>query len=222
MRLATAHSTANEVSVVAPFVPLLYGAQVQIIHQLDTEIVTNRLWFSFDTGPFTLSDLQGCSDGVASWWVDMVLPFLSADLVTATVLADDWTADPPPNSAATTVNQFGGVAAESSTANVAIVVPFRWPRGIRLKKNKHYVAGVPEQEITLNTPSADIRNALFEAYAALIDRARLFSPILHWRWVGASAWVNNNLRSEQLYYEIQGPQLDGLFKLGQRRRRLPP
>ena len=205
----------------APFVPLFYGAQVQLIHQLDTEIISNRLWFTFDTGPFTLSDLQGCSDGVASWWVDMVLPFLSDSLVTATVLADDWTDSPPPNSAATTVNQFGGVAAESSTANVAVVVPFNWPTGIRLKKNKNYVPGVPEQEIALNTPSAGIRDALYEAYSALIDRARLFSPLLHWRWVGASAWVDGNLRSEQLYYEIQGPRLDRQFKVGQRRRRLP-
>lgn len=222
MKSATALSTGNEVSVVAPFVPLFYGAQVQIISQLDTEIVSSRLWFTFDTGAFTLTDLQGCSDGVAAWWVDLVLPFLSADLVTATVIADDWTADPPPNSAATTVNMFGGVSAESLSANVSVVVPFNWPIGIRLKKNKHYVPGVPEQEVTLNTPSAAIRDALYEAYSALIDRARLFSPLLHWRWVGTSSVEGGVLRDEQKYYEIQGPPVDRRFILGQRRKRLPP
>lgn len=206
----------------APFVPVFYGCQVEIIHQLDTEIISNRLWFTFDTGPFTLAELQGCSDGVALWWTDTILPSLSHDLVTASVIAKDWTADPPPNIAVTTVNTLGGDSGESSSANVAVVVPFLWPLGITLKKNKNYVAGVPEAQIDLNTPSAAIRDVLFEGYAALIDAARLFTPILHWRWVGASAWVNKNLRSEQLYYEIQGPQLDRQFKLGQRRRRLPP
>lgn len=203
------------------FVPLFYGCQVKIIQELDGIIVSNRLWFTFDTGPFTLSDLQGCSDGVAAWWVDLVLPFLSSSLITGSTLAIDWTADPAPNIAGTTINMVGGVDAESSSANVAVVVPFNWPLGVTLQKNKHFVAGVPEQEISLNTPSGAIRDALYEAYSALIDRARLFSPILHWRWVGASSWENGALRDELKYYEIQGPRVDRQFKVGQRRRRLP-
>lgn len=205
----------------APFVPVLYGCQVEIFHEIDFQIISNRLWFTFDTGPFTLADLQGCSDGVALWWTTNILPALSHELTTASVVASDWTADPPPNIAVTIVNTAGGDSGESSSANVAVVVPFLWPLGISLKKNKNYVGGIPESAIDLNTPTAAIRDVLYEGYAALIDAARLFAPVLHWRWVGASAWVNGNLRSQQLYYEIQGPQLNRQFLLGQRRKRLP-
>jgi len=207
---------------VPPFVPLNSGAQVQIVSQLDTEIVSSRLWFIYDTPPFTVSDLQGLTDGVALWWTDLILPFLSQDLITANVQADDWTATPAPQQAVTVVNVAGGAASESCTANVAIVVPFRWPLGVRLKRNKNYVPGIPESEIDLNQPSADIRDALFEGYAALIDRTRLFTPLFKWRWVATSQKEAGVLRTEQQWYDVQGPPLDRQFILGQRRKRLPP
>lgn len=206
----------------APFVPLFYGAQVEIVHELDGQILSNRLWFTFDTLFFDVTDLQGLTDGVAAWWVGNVLPFLSHDLITAAVIAKDWTADPPPADAVTVVNVAGAVASESLSANVAVVVPFSWPLGIRLKKNKHFVPGVPEEYVDLNTTNATIRDGLYEAYSALIDAARLFSPILHWRWVATSSWEAGVLREEQKYYDVQGTRLDRAFVLGQRRKRLPP
>lgn len=206
----------------APFVPLTSGVQAQVVSTLGGEIVSSRLWFTFDFPPFVESDLQGCADGVALWWQETVLPHLSSDLFTIGVTVLDWENDPPTLGAVSNFNVAGGVNAESLSANVAVVVPFVWPLGIRLKRNKHYVPGVPEQEVTLNTPSDSIRNNLFEAYASLIDRARLFSPVLHWRWVATSSWLDGSLRPSQLAYDVQGPQLDRKFKLGQRRRRLPP
>lgn len=205
----------------APFVPLPAGAQVELVHQLDTQIITNRLWFVNDLPPFDQAALDGLAAGVATWWTDLILPGLSSDLITAAVVAKDWSAEPAPLTSVSVVLTAGGVGSESVSANVAIVVPFVWPIGIRLKKNKNYVGGIPEAEIDLNTPSSAIRDVLFEGYAALIDRARLFTPAFTWRWVGTSAWLDGALRTEQEWWEIQGPQLDRQFLLGQRRRRLP-
>jgi len=207
---------------VAPFVPFLYGCQVEIVHQLDTQILSNRLWFQFDTGPFTLAELQGCADGVALWWTDLILPFLSQDLITANVSAKDWTADPPPEIATTVINVAGGEPSESSSANVALIVPFRWPLTIRLKKNKHYLPGIPESAIELNRATDGFCHNIFEGYSALIDRARLFSPVLHWRWMGASSWSAGVLRDQLEVWEIQGTTQSERFVLGQRRKRLPP
>lgn len=206
----------------APFVPLSAGAQVELVHVLDGQVISNRLWFIFDNPPYLLADLQGLADGVADWWEETILPWLSADLVTARVTAKDWTTDPPLFDATHVLNTAGGVASESLSANVAVVVPFRWPLGVRLKKNKHYVAGIPESEVTLNTTSGAIRDVLYEGYSSLIDRARLFTPILNWRWVATSQWEDGALRFVQQWYEVQGTRLDRAFVLGQRRKRLPP
>lgn len=205
----------------APFVPLNSGAQVEIVHQLDTQIVSNRLWFIYDTPPFGTTELQGLSDGVASWWQAEVLPHLSSDLITAAVIAKDWTADPAPASTVTVINVAGGIATESLSANVAVVVPFRWPIGVRLKVNKHFVPGIPEANVSLNTPDTTIRNALWNAYTDLVDATRLFTPVLTWRWVATSSVEANVLRSEQLWYTVQGTRNDRAFILGQRRKRLP-
>lgn len=203
------------------FVPLPNGYQVEIVHLLDGVGIENRLWFTFDNPPASVADVQGLTDGVASWWTGSVLPYLSADLFTGFVSAKDWFAFPPPVIAFTTIDLPGGVAAEACSANVGVVVPFRYPIGARLKRNKHYVPGVPEQEVTLNTPSTAIRTALFEAYAALVDAARLFTPVLNWRWVLTSAYEGGAPRTEQLALDCQGVYPVKDFILGQRRKRLP-
>jgi len=206
---------------VAVFVPLADGVQVDIVHILDDWVISNRLWFVYDTPPWDTPALQGLSDGVASWWTTFILPYLSNELLTTLVRVSDWTTPTHPEVAATIVNTAGGVAAESSTANVAVVVGFRWGLGTRLKRNKHFVAGVPEQEITLNTPSATIRDILFEGYTALIDETREFYPDTTWRWVVASAFDGGAARTTQYWETCQGTYPRRLYPLGQRRKRLP-
>lgn len=203
------------------FVPLADGCQVEIVHVLDGKSIENRLWFTFDNPPWDSTALQGLADGVAAWWVDTILPYLSDQLFTAFVGVRDWTDPSTPTVAITFVSMSGGIAAESCSANVALVIPFRWPLGIRLKRNKHYVPGVPETEITLNTPSEDIKVAMFEGYNSLIDRARLFTPVLNWRWRVTSQWEDGVARSTQLVYDTQGTVTRGEYKIGQRRKRLP-
>lgn len=206
----------------AVFVPLLYGAQVELVFTLGGEIVENRLWFTFDNPPFGLEELQGLADGVYAWHTANILPFLSVDLQLAAVEAKDWTADPPPNIAVSGPPVNGGTTESSQSANVAAFVRFKWPLQLaRMRRNGNFVPGVPVGSVNLNTPTDAFKSALYEGYAALIDATRLFFPGSNWRWVVTSQILNNSPRSEQLFDNCEGPGLERLIRLGQRRKRLP-
>lgn len=207
----------------APFVPIPGGAQVYILFNLDGVTISNRLWFWTDAiSPPGSTELQGLADGVYSWHTSMIMPYLSQDLLLGTVIAYDWSDPSTPFETTTGPSINGDVAENSHSANVALSVGFRWPINYpHLKRNKNFVPGVALSDINLNTPTAFIQDVLFEAYAALIDDARLFSPGDYWYWVVASAWEDNVLRSEQLIAPSIGPVPREKIIIGQRRKRLP-
>lgn len=206
----------------APFVVFPNGAQVELVFVLGGEIVSNRLWFWNADGTPSSAELLGLADGVYDWYTTWILPALSDDLLLATVVAKDWSTPTTPFEITTLPPIAGGTLEESHSANVAIVVGFRWPlQYSRLKRNKNYVPGTPISAIDLNTPTATIRDVLFEGYAALIDAARDFAPGSYWNWVVTSAIEDNASRSEQLFGVCIGPVARAEIKLGQRRKRLP-
>lgn len=221
MKSGTAHKTPAGVLLMSVFVPFPQGVQVWILFLLDSKVVSNRLWFYNTDRIPTSGDLQGLANGVFDWHASLIMPYLSDQLELAAVVAYDWSTDPQPFEVAARSPVFGSVANESLSANVALIVPFRWDNpNRRLRRNKNYVPGVPEQEITLNTPSATIQNALFEAYAALIDAARVFDPGDFWYWVVTSAVLGNVTRSEMYFGVCIGPYPRPSIILGQRRKRL--
>lgn len=204
------------------FVPVVSGAQVEIGFSLGGINVENRLWFRLDEGPVSAAKLADLSSGVAAWHTGNVLPHLSSDIELLSTIARKWDDHDGDIFSQTPVHLFGGVASPSHSANVALVIPFRWPLQLaQLKRNKNYVPGIPISEVDLNTPSFALRDALFEAYVALIDAAPFFSPIPRWRWIVASAFSAGAPRSEQLIGACIGPPPDKAFVLGQRRKRLP-
>lgn len=203
------------------YVPLISGVQVEIFHQYAGQIIENRLWFAYDNPPFTATEIAGVTVGVANWWTSLILPELSIELNTLTVAARDWSGGSPGPYVITNVAQLGGRNVPSHSANVALVVPFKLPFGVRLKRNKNYIAGIPEDMVDLNTPNPVLCDWLYEGYSALIDLARLFAPVLNWRWVITSAYEGGAARAEQLWYTSNGPPPASTFRLGQRRKRLP-
>lgn len=206
----------------AVFVPITDGAQAELGFRLGGEVVTNRLWFIKDNPPIVLSDLDGLVAGLISWHTTFILPSLSADITFRGARATRWTTSLGDISSETLVSIPGGDAGSSHSANVAVIVPFRWPLSHgREKKNKHYIGGVPTSQVTLNTVSDAFTDVLFEAYAALVDECRLFSPIFNWRWMVASAFDEGSPRSTQLVGECTGPSFTKPYLLGQRRKRLP-
>ena len=203
-----------------PFVPIAGGAQVELGFDLFGVNVENRLWFTNDTGTVDATNLAGLSAGVAAWHTGNVLPHLSADITLLSVLAVKWDDHKGDIFDQTVVGVSGGSSERSHSANVSVVVPFLWPMNHTLKRNKNYVPGIPLDALDGNSVVSGFQDALFEAYAALVDAARLFSPILTWRWVAASAYEDGVLRSEQFVARIIGPPLERGFKIGQRRMRL--
>lgn len=206
----------------ATFVPMTNGAQVELVYVLGGEIISNRLWFwNADHVP-TSAELLELADGVYAWHTLYILPYLSSDLLLQTVVARDWSVPLGPFEVTTGAPTNGGVAEESYSANVAVVVGFRWAlQYSREKRNKNYVPGAPDSAIVLNTVQPAFQDAMFEGYAALIDWARTIAPGDFWYWVTASAFDNNTPRSEQLFAESIGPVSRPNIILGQRRKRLP-
>jgi len=204
------------------FVPFPDGAQVEILYSLGGETVENRLWFWTDFPPIDAVAMQGLVDGVFDWHTANILPYLSSDLLLGFVLGREWATSGATPYFSTGNNVLGGSASPSHSANVALSVRFRWPfQYQRRKQNKHYVPGIPIDQVDLNTPSAFIQDAMFEGYAALIDAARLFAPGFFWRWVVTSAYSSGSPRSEQSFGECIGPVRRDQIILGQRRKRLP-
>lgn len=203
------------------FVPVTDGVQAEIVYVLDGEVCTSRLWFTYDTPPFDYAALVGLADGLHAFWASEIMPLLAHELILYQTRVSDWTTDPP----GLVADHFGAVQGGnlngSHSANVAAVVPFKWPLGFRQKRNKHYVPGVPLDQVSLNTLSTTFTDALFFAYGDLIDATRFdFYPTLTWRWRVASAYENGVPRSEQFVRSSQGSIRNRII-LGQRRRRLP-
>jgi hypothetical protein len=205
----------------AVFVPMAAGAQVEAVFTLGGQFVENTFWFTYDNPPYTITELQGLRDGFYAWHLARIMPLLSQDIELHHVTATSWfsslhfgafTTDPPVP---------GGRAVESLSANVALVIPFKWALGVREKQNKNYLPGIPENVVNLNTIDATYNDEVFEAYVSLVDDARDFPPSRSWHWVVRSSFDGGVARSEQFTTRCQGVPQNTLFKLGQRRTRLP-
>lgn len=205
----------------APFVAAPGAAQSELIYWLAGNVVSNRLWFLIDSPPATQGDLDALTTGLLAFWAAQVMPVLSSQLELARVRSRDWSADPPPLLSIVDTSVFGGNVSPSYSANVAVVVPFRWPlNSARLKRNKHYVPGIPDDAVELNSVQLAFAEALFDAYVLLIDDAPFFNPSNRWRWSVASAFSGGDQRDEQYLQHCIGPPQPETFVLGQRRKRL--
>jgi len=180
-----------------PFVPLADGAQVQIKMRQAGLIVENRLWFVSRQPPIDQAQLDALASGVATWHTTQVLPNLASELEHVSVHADDWTADPPPFSSVvfTTLNGSNGSGCHS--ANVAVRVLFKGDSSQSFPSNSNFIPGIPKDAVNLNTYTDSFKDAIFEAYASLVDLAPVFGPFPAWTWVITSRQLNNSWRTTQ-------------------------
>lgn len=203
-----------------PFIPLPQGAQAEIGFSFAGKVVENRLWFFKDNPPIELVDLQGLADGLAAWYVDQMLPYLSSDiefLGTVATKWDDHIGDLTTNSH---VGLPGGTASKSYSANVAVRVNLRWPLEVRERMNCNFVPGIPDSALSLNTVDSTWANHVWDAYVNLVDLVRFWGPDMDWRWIVASQVDGGSFRTEQRFDECEGPVRPELFRVAQRRRRL--
>lgn len=203
-----------------PFVPLTDGAQAELIFQLDTEIVSNRLWFITRQPPIDQVQLDALALGLYNWHAAEVLPFLSDQLILATVVAKDWTSDPPPFIAVQGTPVFGGNGSGCHSANVSIRVSFKGSTAQTFRNNSNFVPGIPLDGVDVNTYTPAIRDALFDAYVNVIDLASGWGVFPAWRWVITSRQLNNAWRSTQAFARTDFIRFPSPI-ISPRRRRLP-
>lgn len=202
------------------FVPVPSGVQAIIYYSYATIVISNRLWFTNDVSDLSSLAQVGLVEGLLEWHTTYILPYLSVDITLIRVQATVWESEPVPGPTYIDVALTGGIDSPGLSANVAVVVPFRWPLGSRERRNKHFIPGIPDSEVDLNTVSDAFSDAMFEAYSALVDDARDWYPGSTWRWRVASAFDGGAPRSEQFVRSAQGASFRRPYKLGQRRKRL--
>lgn len=203
-----------------PFVPLANGAQVEVICTLLGQVVESRLWFITRFDPVDPTLLLALAEGVSAWYRSQVLPVLSDELQVISVRATDWTADPAPSSAVDNTIESGGVAGGSHSANVAVRVTFKGDNTQTFPNNSNFVPGIPLSAVDGNYYNSTIRDALFEAYVALIDLTFHFEATHNWRWVITSRVADRVYRVEQAYARTDFIYLSSPV-ISPRRHRLP-
>lgn len=202
-----------------PFVPLANGAQVHLRFAFGGQPLENRFWFLNRQPPTTSDQLEALVTGVVAWHSEQLMPFLGNDLELTGGVAEAWDSDPPPLQVMSTTSVFGGSAVKACSANVAIKVSLTGSSDQTFPNNKSFVPGIPIDQVERNRYSADIRDAIFEAYVALIDLAPIFGPFPAWRWVIASSIVAGAPRSSLATARMDFVRLSSPI-ISQRRRRI--
>jgi len=203
-----------------PFIPLTNGAQVDVLYTLFGEIVENRLWFVDRQPPITTEHLENLAEGVASWSIAWVMPFLAAELQLGAVIARDWTSEPGVTAGVATPSMAGGNLSGSHSANVSYRVTFDGfglPPTIR---NANFIPGIPLDQVEHNEVSPVFKEAMRDAYVALIDAAPVFGPFPAWEWVCTSRRADNAWRDEQVGQRTDQIRVPSRW-VSPRRRRLP-
>ena len=203
-----------------PFVPLANGAQVDFIGNLFGEYVENRLWFIARFDPIDLTMIQELASGADSWYHDYVLPVLSNEYQYVKTIATDWTAEPPPFLYTVNSSGTGFVDEPAYSANVSIRVAFDGDSSQTFRNNSNFIPAIPLGAVNGNYYTSGIRDALFDAYVALVDLAGTWNAGNNWRWVITSRVIDGAYRTTQAYARTDHPLFPSPT-ISPRRRRLP-
>jgi hypothetical protein len=201
--------------LVALFVPLEHGVQVELVWRLAGLVLVNRLWFVVVAGDPTTTDLGNIGGGVSFWCESNLVPLLSRDIEFLGTRAYDATVAYPGPQVDTTSGVAGGVADDSHSANVAIKMSFQTEAPPGLWLNWHFLGGIPKSMVNLNTIDPSYSADLKDAYDVLLDVFSLFE----YRWEATRAVVGGVPLSTRDHFRIDHiRQRTGL--VSQRRKRL--
>jgi hypothetical protein len=203
-----------------PFIPLPNGAQVEFVSVYLGETVENRLWFVSRFIPIDQDLIDALAVGASSWYRTFVMPSLASELQLQVVRARDWTDTPPPFTGVDITSATGGISGGGHSANVSIRVRFNGDDSQTFRDNSNFIPGIPLSAVNGNYYSTTIKDALFDAYVDLLDRAGTWTAGNDWRWVITSRRLNNAYRTEQVFARTDHPLFPSPT-VSPRRRRLP-
>lgn len=156
----------------ADYIPVVDTAHLQIEGRQDGQMTLNNLYF-FASGGVDVTGLSGLAINLAAWVNDELAPLLSQDWSALRVRATDLTTQNGP-SVEFFATATGGEASEAAPNNVAACVSFRTAQRGRSARGRNFVAGVPNNKITLNTLDSTWRTDLITAYATLAGAGSFF------------------------------------------------
>jgi hypothetical protein len=198
------------------FVPLANGIQAELVYRLDTQIVSNRLWFVVVAGDPTTADLTAVGAGVGSWASANLMPHLSHEIRLLEIRAYDATVAYPGPQVITFVGVDGGDSDGSHSANIAVKIEFQTETPPALWLNWNFIPGIPKSAVNLNTIEPAFITAIQNAYITLLDVFSLFV----YRWEATRAVVDGVPLTTRDHFRIDHPRIRRKV-VSQRRTRLP-
>lgn len=199
-------------------VPFTDGVQLEFVYSLGGRLAVNRLWLLNRQPPTTQIQLDALAVAAADYWALGLMPVLSNALRLELVRATSWDVPLAGVSGFVTPLVYGGSISPSHSANVAIRVSWQSARPDPVKDGGNFVPGIPDDQVSVNTYSPEIRSAIFEHYAGIIDAAREWGDSPAWRWVSASLVENGVLRSEMKVKRTDFILLRSMYVTQQRHR----
>jgi len=203
-----------------PFVPLVDGAQVEIIQQIGGKNIENRLWFIDRSPPITTAHLQSLATGVAIWFANDLLPMLSTELTALLTTATRWDRFAGDVFENQIIADVGTNTSGVHSANVAIRVRFKGDSSQRFPDNSNFVSGIPKSEVDGNLIVPTFASGIRNAYIDLIDLAAGFGTFPAWRWVITSRQLDYAPRTTQAHARTDFITVPSPY-VSPRRRRLP-
>lgn len=146
------------------FVPTNNCAKVDVVWTWRSQAAVNTLWFEGDAN-YSIADLTGLAQGVASWLANYLAPLLSSDLACNLIRATAQEGTTAPSvEYVPSPTIVGGDADNSVTNNTAFVVTFSTSERGRGGRGRNYIPGIPANELTGNSLGVSYATNLVSQY----------------------------------------------------------
>jgi hypothetical protein len=198
-----------------PFVPVVAGAQVELISSLFFRPCENTFWFKADNAAYNVVALADITSVLDQWYGAAVMPLLSSDLTYLRAVGTDMRSAGGVQVESALGETGGGIDEPAYPANVSAKITFRSTTGTLKRAGGNYLPGIPQSAIVGNRLQGWFMNSLFDAYNLLQDLARSHQ----WTWIVASRFLNGSPRSVAVTGRVVTAIIEHSYT-AQRRRRL--
>lgn len=150
------------------FVPAEDVVAVEVVYELDGQTVENTLYYHFEAGSPTLTDVRDLLGVVRDVIVEELIPLLSNAITLVRLIGTLLTtADALSTVLAVSPPVAGGAVEEPVPSNVAYSVQLKTASRGRSFRGRNYIAGLPGSQVVLNTVSVAERANIVAAYEVL-------------------------------------------------------
>lgn len=166
------------------FIPVANVAEVNLRQRLFGQQIENTMYFRFDSGSPSVSDLNTLAAAVESWFVTQIMFYMSNNITYhETNVVDLTTATSPTGYSLAEQGSTGNVASPALPGNVCICASFRSTQRGRSARGRNYLAGLPESLVTGNVVDTALLANITSGYDIILT-----TPFAGWTWVIVSRY----------------------------------